>query len=78
MKRDDSKTQKTPLPEWLAEIERGLPLLAARQVAAETLGVTTKTIDRRIRAGQLVAVTHGARVLIPRKAIIDLLMAGAA
>jgi excisionase family DNA binding protein len=47
-------------------------LLTISQVAM-TLGRDPRTIRRAIRAEQLPAITIGARILIPRTALLELL-----
>ena len=80
----DTKRSKAPpafkpsaLPEWAQDVLSALPPLSGRPDAAKTLGVSTKTLDRRIRSGDLEHVKHGGRVLIPRMAIVAMLVAGA-
>lgn len=61
----------TSLASWAKDVLETLPPLLSRTVAAKTLGVSTRTIDRRIRAGVLEAVRTGRRVLIPRVCLVE-------
>lgn len=65
------------LPSWAADILDALPLLLEREDAARRLNMSMRTLDRRIRSGRLVALKDGGRVVIPRRSIVDMLVASA-
>lgn len=73
---DYSRGDEVSLPEWARDILTALAPLSDRPTAARTLGVSVKTLDRRIKDGALASVKHGNRVLVPRRAIVDLLLGG--
>ncbi|GGS10809.1 helix-turn-helix domain-containing protein [Deinococcus sedimenti] len=51
------------------------PLAYSRKQAAELLGLSSVTVDRLIKTGQLRAVQVGTRRLIPRT-VIEAFLAG--
>jgi excisionase family DNA binding protein len=51
--------------------------LIDRKRAAELLGVSIRTLDKRIKLGEIPATRVGARVLIPEEAIADVARRGA-
>ena len=60
-------------PAWIEDLIRALPLLLSPVAAAAALGCSRRTVDRRIRARELMAVRNGRRVLIPRTAVAEFL-----
>jgi hypothetical protein len=66
---------RTELPRWATDLLQTLPPLLTREGAAQTLGVAPVSIDRRIRRRELSATKHGARVLVPRLALVEYLVA---
>jgi excisionase family DNA binding protein len=67
------KTSHDPVPAWIEDTIRSLPLFLSPVAAAAALGCSRRTVDRRIRARQLSAVRNGRIVLIPRMAVADFL-----
>jgi excisionase family DNA binding protein len=78
--------EHTPLPVWLADIEKDLRPVMSIKEAADVSHISTRTLRRHIAAGRLTQLKTGdgqvSRVLIPRGALIELLqslaLAGAA
>ena len=58
---------------WLDDAKESLDPFLDLATAREVLKCSKTTLWRRIRSGQLVSVRHGARVLIPRQALLALL-----
>jgi excisionase family DNA binding protein len=76
MSRIESKSGEAQLPAWTEDLLAALPPLLTRDLSAKTLGVSKKTIDRRIRVGLLTMVRCGRRVLVPRVALVNYLTRG--
>jgi excisionase family DNA binding protein len=51
----------------------GLPPTVTLDRAADVLGLSVRTVQRRIRAGELAAVKDGRRLLVERSALADYL-----
>lgn len=49
------------------------PQLLSRKEAAKRLRINVRTLDARIRAGELAAAHIGSRVVIPETAITDMI-----
>lgn len=60
-------------PLWADDLARSLPPLNSIPETATVLRCSPKTVRRRIALGQLNALRHGARVVIPREAILRML-----
>lgn len=60
--------------DWSDDLLHSLPLLLTRAQAAHVLGVSTKSIDRRIREKAFTAVRFGRRTLIPRGSLVRFLL----
>lgn len=67
----------TNLPEWAAELLEKLPPMLGRLEAADVCRVNFKTVDRAAKAGKLVAVRLGDRVVFPRSSVVAWLVANA-
>jgi hypothetical protein len=64
---DPSRTARNHgLPPWAEDILVTLPPVLSRERAGEALGVSTKTIDRRIAEGAIPVIPEGTRILIAR------------
>jgi excisionase family DNA binding protein len=64
------------LPSWASDVLQSLEPLLTRRRAAEVLRCSEKSIDRRIRCGELEATRSGGRVLLPRAAVVAHLVEG--
>ncbi|MEZ0228977.1 MAG: excisionase family DNA-binding protein [Planctomycetota bacterium] len=66
-------TKDKPLPGWINDVIQTLPLFLTPAGTAIALSCSRRSIDRRIRSRELLAVRNGRRVLIPRAAVADFL-----